>query len=220
MTGVNAAPGQRGREPDPAGSARPHRPELRADLTALLDAAGGAEAMSRQELAATTAAAVVAAGRAPDCDGERFVDLADRVGLDTLAQLWSGADPVSLAGALWALYLLRQWCRDDAEEVWRLWRAGEPYAPAAAVVAGVSEAGDVRAVHEAADAVLNGAYQGDFAVALERASALFAVIAAGRRETAAHGERGRPDREMADRNERVAADLATAARLWRAGALS
>jgi len=67
--------------------------------------------------------------------------------------------------------------------------------------------------------VLAGAYRGDFAVALERAAALFRVIAAGRRELAADGEQGRAELDLAERNERAAADLAAAARLWRAGRL-
>lgn len=109
---------------------RPHRPALFADLTDMIDAAGGgASPSSRAEIAAATAAVVVQAGRSPG-DGERFVALADSVGLDTLAALWRDADPVSLPGALWALYLLRQWCQNDAAEVTRLWRAGEPLGPA------------------------------------------------------------------------------------------
>ena len=82
------------------------------------------------------------------------IDLADRIGLDTLAELWRDADPVSLPGALWALYVLRQWCRTDAEEVTRLWRAGEALAPAEAAVAGVADFADADAVRAVADAVL------------------------------------------------------------------
>ena len=48
-----------------------------------------------------------------------LIGLADRVGLDTLAELWRDADPVSLPGALWALYLLRQWCHSHGDEVTR-----------------------------------------------------------------------------------------------------
>ncbi len=139
------------------------------------------------------------AGREPGTAADdRFVDLADQVGLDTLAALWQDAEPVSLPGALWALYLLRQWCRTNGEEVRLLWRAGAPLAPADAVVAGVAEPGDVDSVRSAADAVLSGVYRGDFAVALERAAALFRVVAAGRRELAGAGRarrsRARPGR--------------------------
>ncbi len=220
---------------------RHHRPARYADLTELIDAAGGDDApSSRAEIAAATAAVLVSAGR--DAGSEEsgpFVDLADRIGLDTLAALWRDAEPVSLPGALWALYVLRQWCRSNGEEVTRLWRAGEAAAPADAVVAGVPHYAQVDEVQRVADAVLAGAYRGDFAVALERAAALFRVVAAGRRRLAAEtasgpddgvgaptggraagvaGER-HDDLALAERNERAAADLAAAAARWRAGTL-
>jgi hypothetical protein len=207
-------------QPDP----RPRRPAHYADLTDLIDAAGGSTPQSRAEVASATAAMLVQAGRELGAD-DRFIDLADRVGLETLAELWREADPVSLPGALWALYLLRQWCRSSADEVVRLWRAGEPVAAADAVVAGVAPLADVGSLARVADDVLTGAYRGDFAVALERAAALFRVLAAGRRELAGSrtdlGASG-PDPAavtLAERNERAAADLAASARRWRAGTL-
>jgi hypothetical protein len=199
-------------------SSRPHRPARFADLTEMIDAAGGAAPTSRAELASATAEVLVQAGRSPG-EGARFVALADRVGLDTLAALWHDADPVSLPGALWALYLLRQWCRSDGEEVTRLWRAGEHLAPAESVVAGVGEYADVDAVQLAADAVLTGVYQGDLAVALERAAAFFRVIAAGRRSLGPHDQFAADGVDLAARNGRVAASLCAAARHWRAGTL-
>lgn len=201
-----------GREP------RPHKPALFADLTDMIDAAGGAPLSSRAELAAATAEVVVRAGREPG-DGERFVGLADDVGLETLAALWRDADPGSLPGALWALYLLRQWCRSDPAEVTRLWRAGEPLAPAEAAVAGVADYADSEAIQRLADAVLAGIYQGDLAVALERAAAFFRVIAAGRRTLADDLESAAETSELAERNERVAGALSVAAERWRAGTL-
>ncbi len=198
--------------------ARPRRPASYPDLTALIDAAGGSTPESRAEVAAATAALLVRAGRERGPD-PRFVELADRIGLDTLAELWRDAEPVSLPGALWALYLLRQWCRSRADEVVRLWRAGEPLAPAEAVVAGVAPLADADSLERVADDVLSGAYQGDFAVALERAAALFRVLASGRRDVAT----GEPDPattlSLAERNDRAAADLSAAARRWREGTL-
>ena len=122
-------------------------------------------------------------------DPSQFLTLADRIGLETLAELWRGSAPGSLPGSLWALYLLRTWCRDNADEVARLWRAGRPYAPADEVVAGVADDADPAAMVALADAVLAGAYRGDFAVALERAAAFFRVVATGRRES---GRRSAP----------------------------
>jgi hypothetical protein len=205
----------------PAAGRGAHRPARYADLTELIDAAGGAEADSRAEIAAATAAVVVRAGRAVGvgADSGGMVELADRVGLDTLAELWRDAEPVSLPGALWALYLLRQWCHSHGEQVAQLWRAGQPVAQVDVVVAGVPDYADVESVQRVVDAVLSGAYGGDFAVALERAAALFRVVAAGRRELAGQTAEGRGERELAQRNDRVATDLAAAAELWRSGTL-
>jgi hypothetical protein len=191
---------------------RPHRPIRRPDLAAL---AGSVEfePFARAELAAATAAAVITHGRSGG--SESLVDLADRVGLDTLAELWRQEQPSSLPGALWALYLQRRWCQSNGDEVTRLWRAGRPYAPADEVVAGVSDDADPAAIEALADAVLHGAYLGDFDVALERAAAFFRVIAAGRRETAADGAEGERDRRLADRNDEVADGLTQAALSWR-----
>jgi hypothetical protein len=205
---------------------RSHRPAPYADLTGFIDAAGGVTPSSRAEIAAATAALVVSKGRQSDdvgdgSDDDLFVALVDRVGIDTLSALWRDSDPVSLPGVLWALYLLRQWFHGSAEHVSRLWRAGAPYAPADAAVAGVADLGDADAVRAAADAILAGVYRGDLAVALERAAATFRVMAAGRRELADSVEPGERDAEqsLAERNEKVAADLAVAARRWRAGTL-
>ena len=197
---------------------RPHRPALFSDLTEMIDAAGGASPSSRAEIAAATAAVLVQAGREPG-DGSRFVGLADRVGLDTLAALWRDADPVSLPGALWALYLLRQWCRADGDEVARLWRTGEPLAPAEVAVAGVGDYADVAAVQRVADAVLTGVYQGDLAVALERAASFFRVVAAGRRALGDQAVYAPDGADLAERNDRAAAALSASARKWRAGTL-
>lgn len=213
-------------------ASRPRRPALSAELIASLSDTISGEPFSRAELASATAAAVVSAGRAADpvADAarppgratapEQFLTLADRIGLETLAELWRGSEPGSLPGSLWALYLLRAWCRDHADEVVQLWRAGRPYAPADEVVAGVAEDADPGAMLALADAVLTGAYRGDFAVALERAAAFFRVVAAGRRELAAPGSEGAEGRDRADRNERAADGLATAALRWREGVLS
>lgn len=191
---------------------RPHRPIRRADLAAL---AGSVEfePFARAELAAATAAAVITHGRSGG--SESLVDLADRVGLDTLAELWRHEQPSSLPGALWALYLLRRWCQSNGDEVTRLWRAGRPYAPADEVVAGVAEDADPAAIEALADAVLHGAYLGDFDVALERAAAFFRIIAIGRRDTAGSGAEGERDRRLADRNDEVADGLMMAALSWR-----
>lgn len=192
---------------------RAHRPIRRADLAALAEASSDLEPFARAELAAATAAAVITHGRSGG--GGSMVDLADRVGLDTLAELWRTEQPSSLPGALWALYLLRRWCQSNGDEVTRLWRAGRAYAPADEVVAGVAEDADPAAMAQLADAVLRGAYYGDFDVALERAAAFFRVIASGRRELSGPDAQGDRERQLADRNDEVADGLALAAHRWR-----
>ena len=197
---------------------RHHRPIRLPDLTALSGAGEQVEPFARTELAAATAAAVITQGRAAGTTS--LVDLADRVGLDTLAELWRDEEPSSLPGALWALYLLRRWCHSNGTEVARLWRAGRPYAPAEEVVAGVADDPDPVAIARLADTVLTGAYGGDFAVALERAASFFRVVAEGRRQLS----EGRPDAEhqltLAVRNDEVAAGLTLAASRWRENPLS
>jgi hypothetical protein len=196
---------------------RPHRPLKRADLSSVADNVAAVEPFARTELAAATAAAVIMHGRSEGSPS--LVDLADRIGLDTLAELWRDEHPSSLPGALWALYLLRRWCHGNGEEVTRLWRAGRGYAPADEVVAGVSDDADPDAIGALADAVLTGAYTGDFAVALERAAAFFRVVAAGRRESATGGAERERELRLADRNDDVADGLTLAAARWRANPL-
>jgi len=191
---------------------RPHRPARYADLTALIDAAVGDSPRSQSDMASAAAQALLAA--AAEGERDRLVGLADAVGIDTLAELWRDCDPVSLPGALWVLYLLRQWCRSSPDEVARLWRDGEPYAAPDAVVAGAGLRPDGEAMLRLADSILGSAYGGDLAIALERAAAFFRVIAAGRREGLAL-----PGADLAPRNDRVARDLAAAAMAWRAGTL-
>jgi hypothetical protein len=200
---------------------RPKRPALHSDLARLVAEDGIAQTLGRSELAAATAAALVSAGRDEGVtDTGRFVELADEIGLDTLAELWRNEEPNTLPGALFAVYLMRTWCRTDAETVAHLWQAGRGLAPADEVVAGVADDATPAALARLADAVLAGAYRGDFAVALERAAAFFRVIAEGRRALAVEGADGEADRARAMRNDRAADGLTSAALRWRAGDLA
>lgn len=194
---------------------RHHRPIRLPDLTALSGTVEQVEPFARTELAAATAAAVITHGRAAGAGESSLVDLADRVGLDTLAELWREEEPSSLPGALWALYLLRRWCHTNGAEVARLWRAGRPYAPAEEVVAGVADDPDPDAIARLADTVLSGAYAGDFAVALERAASFFRVVAEGRRQLADGNSDAQHQQTLAARNDEAAAGLTLAASRWR-----
>src|SRR5262249_4793027 len=167
---------------------------------------------SPDDAASAAAQALLDAAAAGERD--RLGGLADVVGIDTLAQPWRDCDPVSPPRAPWGLDLLRQWCRSRPRDVARLWRDGGPCAAPDAVVAGAGPHPDADAMWRLADSILASAYGGDFAVALDRAAAFFRVVAAGRREgPLAVGD------ELAERNDRVARNLAAAAAARRARAL-
>ncbi len=198
---------------------RRQRPHVTADVERLAAARWQSEPLARIDLAHATAAVVVRAGRDPDGEHTGAVlDLAETVGLDTLAELWREAADDSLPGVLWTLYLLRSWCREQGLALARWYGAGRGLAPVAEVVAGVSDAADPAAIRRLSDDVLTGAYTGDFAVALERASAFFRVVAVGRAEVAGDGEQA-AERERSERNVRTAEALDRAAAAWRAGTL-
>jgi hypothetical protein len=82
-------------------------------------------------------------------------------------------------------------------------------------VAGVADDHLPAAVEALADAVLRGAYEGDFAVALERAAAFFAVIAQGRRSIASTSDESDLQLSRAVRNDELARGLRQAAQSWR-----
>lgn len=181
---------------------------------------GGADPAALAEAAHATAAAIVDAGRRSQ-DPEvtaRLVRLVDDHGLDTIADLWAGRPARSLPGALWRLYVVREWVRRDAVGASRDYTAGAPVAQVPHVVAGVAQPPGPDEVLALADAVLTGVYTGDLDVALERAAAFCRVVAAGRALRADD----EPDDETANASTRraaslqqTAADLETAAHAWR-----
>lgn len=110
----------------------------------------------------------------------RVVHLADTEGLETLAELWAGAAPDSLAGALWRLYLLRSWVYTDPQTAAAEFDRGRRQAPVAEVISGVEEPPGPVEVQSLVDAVLRGVVVGDFADTLFRAAAFARVSATGR----------------------------------------
>ncbi|WP_019136203.1 hypothetical protein [Cellulomonas massiliensis] len=180
----------------------------------------------RSEIAHTTAQALVHQGRATeDADVvRRLVALVETEGLDVVAALWSDSPPETLPGALWRLYVLREWVRRDPATVSERYRLGVGAAPVHEVVAGVADTARPEDVRRVADAVLSGVYTGDLAVALERAASFCQVLAAGAAFDADHLDVVDP--QGADRMTRGAAslvrtaeELVAAAALWRAGRL-
>ena len=97
---------------------------------------------------------------------ERVVHLADTEGLETLAEVWSGAPADTLAGSLWRLFLLRSWVYADPDRVVRDYEAGQRRAEVARVVAGVADPPGPDELRLMVDDVLRGITRGDFAVTL------------------------------------------------------
>lgn len=192
---------------------------------------GGIDPALMAEAAHVTAAAVVQRGRGhadPDVR-RRLVEFTDTEGLEGLAALWSEAPPVSLPGALWRLYALRSAVQRDPVRLSRWFDAGRHTAQVAHVVAGVADPPRAAELREMADAILGGAWSGDFDVALERFAAFCRVTALGRIWLGDPADASAFDLEAdqqgleqiagARRLERTAEDLEAAARAWRAGSL-
>lgn len=133
--------------------------------------------------AADRAAAALVRGARDQADEAlvaRVVHLADSEGLETLAELWSGAAADSLAGAVWRLYLLRSWVYADPQTAALEFDRGRRHVPVAEVISGVVEPPGPDEVRSLVDEVLGGVVVGDFADTLFRAAAFARVAAAGR----------------------------------------
>lgn len=143
---------------------------------------GDEDPASRSEVAHTTASAIVHGGRAGAEDPElvrRLVELVDTEGLDEIAALWHRSPHTTLPGTLWRLYLLREWVRRDPDTVADRYRLGLERAEVAGAIAGVAEPPGPDDVRELCDRVLSGVFDGDLAIALERAAAFLRVLATG-----------------------------------------
>lgn len=110
---------------------------------------------------------------------ERVLKLVEREGLEDLAALWSGAEPASLPGALWRLYVLHTWVQRDTDEVRRLFELGQSTAPGLTYLVGFSDPPTIDSIRVTLDAILSGAFTGDLSVALSRAAAVAMLAAYG-----------------------------------------
>ncbi len=184
-----------------------------------LEAHGGAYDPSEVIHAAhETAAVLVRTGRASHDPGltDRLVALVDDIGLSTLAELWSERPARSLPGALWRLYVLREWVIRAPEEASREYAAGIRFTGPNHVVAGAAEPPGPHEISQVIEEILRGVFNGDLAVALERAAAFCQVVSAGRADI------GEGD-EVAERAASLllmGRDLAACAAAWRAGVLA
>ena len=178
------------------------------------------------EVAHQTAAILVGTGRAahdPEVTS-RLVTIVDDLGLSTVADLWSARPARSLPGSLWRLYALREWVRRSPEQASREYAAGIRFTDVAHAVAGIAEPPRPEELQRVADQILAGVFEGDLAVALERAAAFCSVVAAGRAELAHDTDAVDPG-AASDLTRSGAAmlttgdDLRACARLWRLGEL-
>ncbi len=203
----------------------PRRPALLGK--AALETFGGApDPAALADAAHATAGLLVESGRATEDAAvrSRLVALVDEVGLDTIADLWAGRPSRSLPGALWRLYVLREWVRRDPAGATHDFAAGRTTAPVAHVVAGSAEPPTPEALRALLDAVLHGVFAGDLAVALERAGAFCRVVVAGRVHRADDVEAADPvGADALTRSSgsllRTAEDLEAAAAMWRSNEL-
>lgn len=177
------------------------------------------------QVAHETAAVVVHTGRArQDADlTARLVALVEEIGLSTVADLWADRPARSLPGALWRLYVLREWVIRDAAGAGADFREGLPYAQVSGAIAGLASPPGPAELRHLADTILTGVFSGDLAGALDRAAAFCRVVAAGR----ASRDDVTPVRSLsvaglaggAAQVATMAEDLAAAASLWRRDAL-
>lgn len=164
-------------------SPRPHRPAV-PGAAFFEDLTGGADPAAVREAGDLTATLLVRGARGADdrALADRVLHLADTEGLETLAEVWSGAPPDTLAGCLWRLYVLRAWVHRSPSRVAAEYDAGLAGSQVARVVAGVADPPGPDEVKSMIDDVLRGIV-GDFAVTLLRAAAFARVVATGRAST-------------------------------------
>lgn len=208
-----------------ASSPRPHKPVpfAPADFEPF---AGGTDPARVSEAAHLAARALVHGGRESN-DPEvtrRLVKLADRQGLEAIAEMWAASPARSLPGALWRLYALRAATLEDPEGISVFFRAGQKQAQVENVVAGVAEPPGAEEITSMSNAILSGAFDGDFDVALERSAAFCRVIALGQATLAeerkvAHSDHSAALSQKSRLLVRTAEDLESAAKSWRVGEL-
>jgi hypothetical protein len=188
---------------------------------------GAPDPAARSRAAHETAQALLARVRS-DADPavvERLVRFTDEHGLDTVAELWSHTRAETLPGALWRVYLTRAFITHDAtESSWLFQRGVDELGTIDPVVAGAADPAGPADVLELSDLILRGVFDGDLAIALDRAASFCRLAARGCTSVADDLEASDADRSQALvrralRLASMATELSAAARLWNDGAL-
>lgn len=188
---------------------------------------GGADPAHISRVAHETAQALLSRVRGnPDPEViERLVAFADKQGIDAIAELWAQSSAKSLPGALWRVYLMRTLIRQRPDVIAFLFQRGTEITPTIDhVVAGAPTPTGPEEIVELADQILRGLFQGDFAIALDRAAAFCRLAAAGAASLADDADATEPERStalttQALRLSETAADLAACSALWRRDSL-
>ncbi|WP_431710825.1 hypothetical protein [Glutamicibacter uratoxydans] len=215
-----------------AGSQAAHDPGFRHHKPKPLTSAefdtyvGGADPARLSEAAHLSAAAFVQRGlsnRDPEVTA-RLISVAEDEGLEVLAELWSQAPARSLPGSLWRLYAIRTATLRNPEVMAARFSAGAHRAQVDRIVAGVAEPPTSEQLRKMADSILSGAFEGDYAHALERTAAYCRVLALGMADHAdaadlSNEARGSKLTARATALVRTAEDLEACARLWRSDCL-
>jgi hypothetical protein len=144
---------------------------------------------------------------------DRVLHLSDAEGLGVIAELWSHARPDTLSGALWRLYVLREWVHRQPRQAAAEFAAGRSFAPVHEVLAGVVEPPGADEVVALVDTVVRGIVVTDLDVVLDRAAAFAHIVGVGR------GQLEEGDAHSAARLLDMAQHLRRAAALERSGAL-
>lgn len=208
-----------------SGAPRHHKPKPFAPID-FEPFAGGADPARVSEAAHLAAQALVKRGRDSDDPKvtKRLVKLADEQGLDAIAEMWAESPARSLPGALWRLYALRAATMQNSERISVYFKAGRDTAQVSHVVAGAAEPPGADEMKQMADAILSGAFDGDFDVALERSAAFCRVVALGQAtiaDSAEHANESHASKLTRSSHQLVktAEDLEHAANAWRLGEL-
>ncbi|CAN5288393.1 hypothetical protein BH09ACT6_BH09ACT6_13540 [soil metagenome] len=188
---------------------------------------GGEDPAHISRLAHDTAAALLSRARADPDAGviDRLVAYTDVNGIDAIAELWSRSSARSLPGALWRIYLLRALTRQDPEQSSFIFQRGADLSLTIdPVVTGASTPTGPEEITELADQILRGLFEGDFAVALDRAAAFCRLMSSGCASLADDAETLSAERATALttralRFHSIAAELSGCAKLWRSGSL-
>ena len=187
---------------------------------------GGLDPAVQSEIAHISAQALVDRLRQGE-DSQAFehvLSLVEEEGIEIVADMWSHSPAGTLPGALWRLFILREWIRQDAHMIAERYSLGVSRAEVSDAIAGVAKPPGQEEVKALADDVFSGVFSGDLAVALERAAAFCRVVATGSAldaDLVEEHDTGRAATLTMRAGSLVgtAEDLERAAALWRAGAL-